>query len=144
MEDILSTWLSVSDQQDFTVIIADRISGGRLEEAIHKPIACLIRDGVLIVEFERGERLMIYDPSGVTFGPNAELTVDDGSEARFTWYQHGRPQNPENMFEESYRKVGNCVIFQCTGPPLAILDPFPTLVPLGCKGVGFVRLVQGW
>jgi len=57
MEDIRLSWLSASSQQEFTVIIAERIAVASLEDAIHKPTICLIRDDVIIIDFEHGERL---------------------------------------------------------------------------------------
>jgi hypothetical protein len=80
------------------------------------PVGYQVVGPILVVRFKGAERLTVSDPAGPSIGSDGELIIRDGSEARFTWYYYGRPQLPENLCEDIYRKSGKEVVFTRTGP----------------------------
>lgn len=144
MKEILSAWLMLSRQLNFTVIIAGRISGGVFEDAFHKPVAYEVDNEKFVIHFEREESLSVFHPANATLGADALLIVKDANEARFTWYLYGQPHAPEFLCEDIYHNAGRFASFQRTVPraiPPGILDPFPTWTPLPTDP--FIKLVSG-
>jgi hypothetical protein len=144
VEDILSAWLAASNQLTFTVVIAGRISGGVFEDAVHKPLTYEVSEQLLVIRFEREECLSVFHPANISLEPDALLIIRDAGEARFAWYEYGRPHMPENLCEEIYYKVGRFAAFQRAVPrvaPPSVLEPFPATSPLPSDP--FVQLVPG-
>ena len=142
MEDILSAWLTVSSQLTFTIIIAGKITGGVFEDAFHKPISYEVGVQLLVIRFERDESLTVFHPANLSLGSDALLVVRDASEARFAWYEHGRPHQPENLCEEIFYRVGRFADFYRIVPrviPPSVLEPFPATGPLPPRP--FVQLI---
>ena len=135
MEDTLSTWLAASRDRHFDLIIATKTFGGRHGEAMLTPVACQVVGPILVIRFKGSERLTVSDSSGATLGPEGELLIEDGTEARFTWYYYGRPQLPENLCEDVFVKTGKTISFTRIGPLLPTSTSFPH------PGDAFVKLV---
>lgn len=115
MEHILLSWLRVSRNRPFLLIIAGRISGIHDEKGTHIPIACQMDGPTLLIEFEESERLTVSQAVDVSIRSSGELVVRDASEARFSWFSHAGPRTDPGLCEEVFRKSGRLFWFGRTG-----------------------------
>jgi hypothetical protein len=146
MVETLSTWLPSSQKSLFDVIVAGRVSGGLLEDAIHSPTGFEFENDTLRIDFERGERLLVAQAMGIHISPSGDLLIEQGSEVRFSWHPQDAPDFPEAQCEEIYTvtRSGLAVLTIVVHPVLVggPLDPEPTMCPFGGEGVPFVRLAR--
>lgn len=74
---------------------------GRPMDNMHTCVACDVIDGQLILNFDQGETLKVWNPSNVT-AVGATLTIESASRVRWQWYYYGRNQTPENLLYLDY------------------------------------------
>jgi hypothetical protein len=146
MIDTLSAWLESSQEVAFEVIVAGMVSGGLLEDAFHRPTRFELEGDSLSIEFDRGQRLFVADPTGISRTAKGDLLVEQGTEARFSWHPQGAPDQPEAQCVEIYTVTvqGFAIRSRVIDPAFTAgpLDPLPTIVSLGGEGVPFVRLAR--
>jgi hypothetical protein len=146
MVEMLSTWLASSHKRPFEVIVAGRVSGGSLEDAVHRPTGFRFEDDTLCIDFDRGERLLVAQAMGIDSPASGDLRIAQGSEVRFSWHPQDAPDHPEAQYMEIYTVTssGFAVLTMIVHPALAggTLDPEPTMCPFGGEGVAFVKLAR--
>ncbi len=90
--------------------------------------------------FQRGERLAVWNPAGLTlwgaardvpdFGPGRLVRVfaiGKASRVRWQWHYYGRPKQPENLCYEDHIVTGSGVSWRTNYPdPTVTSHPDPT------------------
>jgi hypothetical protein len=83
---------------------------GRPHDSIHTALSARTSlDGnVLIVEFDVGETLEIWNPGSASVSETA-FSIATASKVRWQWFYYGRPQTPENVYYIEHARSGNDV-----------------------------------
>ena len=76
---------------------------GRPYDNVHVIVRSEHHENYLIVHFEYGEKLYVWDPEDYNVSSNT-FTINIASKVRWEWYYYGRPALPENLcfYEYSY------------------------------------------
>lgn len=84
------------------------IFGGRIDN-IHTVVGVHANaDGSVVVEFDQGETLQVWDPSGLTIGA-ASFQVNRASRVRWEWFYYGKERLPQNRYFQEHRVIGDRV-----------------------------------
>ena len=82
---------------------------GRPMDNVHTCKSCEAGPAQIILHFDQGERLSIWNPIQVqTRG--FTLLIAKASRVRWEWYYYGRPQSPENLLFLDYTLKGEKVL----------------------------------
>jgi hypothetical protein len=82
---------------------------GRAMDNIHRCIASRATENQLILSFDQGETLTIWNPSEPEI-EGATLSFSLAARIRWEWYYYGRSQEPENLLFIEYKKHDGKVI----------------------------------
>lgn len=63
---------------------------------------------VVVLTFDQGETLTVWDPAEVSISPEG-LRIALASRVRWEWFYYGRPKVPENRFSSDYQVDGGTV-----------------------------------
>jgi hypothetical protein len=73
------------------------IFGGRIDNIHIITGAHAEPDGRLLVHFNEGETLTVWDPEGVRVAPD-EFRISSATRVRWEWFWYGRDKTPENRY----------------------------------------------
>ncbi len=59
-------------------------------------------DQAIVLTFDDGETLTIWDPAGVSVADDG-LHIAEASRIKWEWFYYGRPRTPENRYSIEYR-----------------------------------------
>ncbi|WP_017754960.1 hypothetical protein [Calidifontibacillus oryziterrae] len=74
---------------------------GRPYDNYHKILECSFNDGILIIKFDAGELIKIWNPNKIIFN-HKELTIKESICVEFIRYYYGKPQTSENLIIDRY------------------------------------------
>jgi hypothetical protein len=77
---------------------------GRPYDNYHKILECSFDDGLLIIKFDAGEFIKIWNPKNIILKDN-ELIIKESTCVEFIRYYYGKPQTEENVIIERYTNV---------------------------------------
>jgi hypothetical protein len=75
--------------------------GGRPYDGQHELINVEGDNKVVVLSFDQGETLTIWDPGRVSSADDG-LHVASASRVRWEWFYYGRPKAPENRYSIDY------------------------------------------
>lgn len=92
-----------------SIAVFGDIFGGRIDN-IHTVISAEAADDPerLIVRFDQGETLEVWNPAGITVGSEV-FRIGDATRVRWTWFYYGRPQIESNRQSIDHMKNGSRV-----------------------------------
>lgn len=79
---------------------------GRPYDNLHRITRCHSKDNMLILEFNDGETLSVWQPEGLAIQANA-LSIQSAVRVRWEWFYYGRPKTEENRYFEEYVNEGS-------------------------------------
>jgi hypothetical protein len=80
---------------------------GRPMDNVHECISCRVGSDSIILTFNEGETLTIWNPGDVTVQNSTILTFSSATRVRWEWHYYGRPKDPTNrMFIEYLNESG--------------------------------------
>lgn len=82
--------------------------GGRPMENHHTLSAVRSDANAVVLTFDGGETLTVWDPAEVSVSPEG-LRIARASRVRWEWFYYGRPRLPENRFSLDYQVHGDTV-----------------------------------
>ena len=85
---------------------------GRPYENGHVVVAARVGpDGVLVLDFDEGERLRVTNPDAwVVDAESLEpLRIGQAERVEWGWFYYGRPQSPDSWFEENHWRDGDVI-----------------------------------
>jgi hypothetical protein len=80
--------------------------GGRPYENQHALTSVQLEDNSVVLGFDGGETLSVWEPSGVAVTVHG-LRIARATRVKWEWFYYGRPQTPENRFSIDYRVDGD-------------------------------------
>lgn len=87
---------------------------GRPYDNFHKPVSAEHNGSVLTIRFDNGERLTVFEPSGIVNEQN-DFHIESASKIVWEWYYYGRVRTPENLCRLEYTYNRGTVSVVCTG-----------------------------
>lgn len=89
-----------------SIAVFGDIFGGRIDN-IHTVISAEASDDPvrLIIYFDQGETLEVWDPADVTVGADV-FRIGDATRVRWAWFYYGRPQIESNRQFIDHVKIG--------------------------------------
>lgn len=87
---------------------------GRPYDNFHRPVSAELDGSVLTMLFDNGERLTVYEPSGIVNKPN-DFHIAHASKIVWEWYNYGRERTPENLCRLEYAYYHGAASAVCTG-----------------------------
>lgn len=82
------------------------IFGGRIDN-IHVIVSAqAVNDDCLVLDFDGGETLRVWNPDGVT-ASTAEFKIRDATRVRWEWFYYGQRQADENRYFIEHERVGD-------------------------------------
>lgn len=94
-----------------SLVVYGDIFGGRIDN-IHVITAAEVspdRPERLIIHFNEGETLTVWDPGHATISAN-EFRIADASRVRWEWYYYGRPRTDTNRYFIEHVRTGDSVV----------------------------------
>lgn len=80
---------------------------GRPMDNVHNCVSCRVEEDLVVLTFDEGEELRIWNPTDAYVEGQATLTFPNAKRVRWDWYYYGRPKTPENrMFIEYVVEAG--------------------------------------
>ena len=76
--------------------------GGRPYENQHTLTAVRVDDGAVVLNFDEGETLTVWNPARVSVTEDG-LRIARASRVRLEWFYYGRTQAPENRYSIDYQ-----------------------------------------
>ena len=83
---------------------------GRPMDNVHECIGCQVGEDSLILKFNEGERLTVWNPGDAFVASSTTLTIRSASRVRWEWHYYGRPKLPENLMFLEYEVHGGKII----------------------------------
>ncbi len=74
---------------------------GRPMDNVHTCVACHAAESHLVMKFDQGETLTLWNPSEATV-VGATLSFASASRVKWEWYYYGRSHAPENLLSLEY------------------------------------------
>src|SRR5215469_15298251 len=92
-----------------SLVVFGDIFGGRIDN-IHTVTGAkaLGSPERLVVEFDEGETLEVWDPGKATFG-SREFCIWTATKVRWEWFYYGRPKIPKNRFFVEHTRANDVV-----------------------------------
>lgn len=92
-----------------SLVVWGDIFGGRIDN-IHfvKAARAEGNPARLVVEFNYGERLEVWEPEGSRITAS-EFRIQRAAKVRWQWFYYGRPQTPENLYFIEHLRTGDAV-----------------------------------
>lgn len=75
---------------------------GRPMDNVHVCVSCRAEDARLILDFNEGETLTIWNPCDVAVENQVTLTFSSATRVRWEWHYYGRPKTPEHRMFIDY------------------------------------------
>ena len=93
-----------------SLVVFGDIFGGRIDN-IHMVTAAVAAGDPerLIVEFNEGETLELWDPVNVTIG-SREFRISTASRVRWEWFYYGWPKTADNRFFIEHVRTNDLVV----------------------------------
>jgi hypothetical protein len=93
-----------------SLVVFGDIFGGRIDNIHLITAAKALGDPErLVVEFDQGERLEVWDPGNATIG-SREVCISTATKVRWEWFYYGRPKIPENRFFIEHTRTNDVVV----------------------------------
>jgi hypothetical protein len=93
---------ALPDIKSGSLAVFGDIFGGRVDNIHHVVSAAHNDDGSILIEFDGGETLTVWDPDGIEVGPH-DFRVARATRVRWEWFYYGRPQLAENRYVQEHR-----------------------------------------
>jgi len=74
----------------------------------HRVQGCTVEGSALVLRFDGGERLLVFDPRGVEVS-EGQFYISDASRVRWEWFYYGRPQTRANLYFMEYTRSGDTI-----------------------------------
>lgn len=87
---------------------------GRPCDNFHRPVSAERNGSVLTIRFDNGERLTVFEPSGIVNEQN-DFHIESAEKIVWEWYYYGRERTPENLCRLEYTYNRGTVSVVCTG-----------------------------
>jgi hypothetical protein len=82
---------------------------GRPMDNVHRVIDASADGDRLILTFNEGETLTIWNPSGYSTSGKT-VGIADADRVRWEWHDYGRARTPENLLFHDYRKEDDHIV----------------------------------
>lgn len=80
-----------------SVAVFGDIFGGRIDNIHAVTSAVEVSPNQLRIQFDNGETLDVWEPTGATFASNT-FQITSAMKVRWEWFYYGRPRTPQNRF----------------------------------------------
>jgi hypothetical protein len=137
----IEMWFATNRGRWCDLEFGGRVFGGRYGESPQMPRSFSWMNATLRIDFGTTERLELESPHGIGINRLGALVVRDASEVRWSWHYYGRPQTPENLCIETYRRDRDTVQKIISSPlkretacwslaaqPLVVILPWQTVL----------------
>jgi hypothetical protein len=74
----------------------------------HRARSARAEDDRLIIDFDDGETLTVWNPRGIIVSSDA-FRIDAADRVRWEWFYYGRRESPENRFAQEHALAGDRV-----------------------------------
>src|SRR5215467_13197747 len=93
-----------------SLVVFGDIFGGRIDNIHTVTAAKALGDPErLVVEFDEGETLEVWDPGNATIS-SWEFCISTATKVRWEWFYYGRPKIPENRFFIEHARTNDVVV----------------------------------
>jgi hypothetical protein len=93
-----------------SLVVFGDIFGGHIDNIHSVVVAKALSDAErLVVEFNEGETLEVWDPGKATIS-SREFCISNATKVRWEWFYYGRPKIPENRFFIEHAKTSDVVV----------------------------------
>jgi hypothetical protein len=82
--------------------------GGRRDN-IHTIVGVTTEEDALVLRFNEGEALSVWDPTEITTTP-ATFRIQEASRLQWEWFYYGRPRAPENLHRMEYVRIADAQV----------------------------------
>ena len=93
------------------------VFGGRVDN-VHTIVGVRARGDCLLLDFDRGELLQVWEPDGVTADARV-FRIERATRVRWEWFHYGREPSPENRRLIEHVLVGDEVTVTTDSPSWA-------------------------
>jgi hypothetical protein len=100
---------ALPDIKSGSLAVFGDIFGGRVDNTHCVVGAVANDDGSATIQFDGGESLIVWEPSGIEVSPT-QFRIARASRVRWEWFYYGRPQTPENRYFIDHEVSGTTVI----------------------------------
>lgn len=102
--------LLIPDVKRGSLVVFGDIFGGRIDNIHTVTSAEALGDPErLVVEFDEGETLEVWDPGNATIS-SREFCISTATKVRWEWFYYSRPKIPENRFFIEHTRTNDLVV----------------------------------